>query len=137
MEPAVGLRDRSFTCVSPAVERRRELLRRGFPKSEALENLRQRILEQRQARLRTLEERQERQERQERLRTLASERTQEREEVPLNKVQHRGQMSRKVCRVTFSFKGQSHPKTPQSDTFKTKLKAKDQNRSGDFKAEDV
>ncbi|KAG5281578.1 hypothetical protein AALO_G00073900 [Alosa alosa] len=86
MEPAEG--PTGMRCIW---ERRKELLRRGVPKSDTLDNLREKILEQRRVRLRT----------------LANQRRTPVEEGILvnNKVQHGVQMTRKVCRVTFSLKG--------------------------------
>lgn len=81
-------------CVSPGVGKRLELLKRGIPQSEALENLREKILEQRQRRARSV--------------TLANQgMTHVKEGILVNnRVQQGARMTRKVSRVTFSLKGQ-------------------------------
>lgn len=99
-------KERSFNCVSPGVERRLELLKRGIPQSEALDSLREKILEQRQRRALFV--------------TLANQGTTHiEEEILVNKVQQGAQMTRKVSRVTFSLKGQLADLTVHQ-LFKTK-----------------
>lgn len=83
MQCAVGLKEKSsIICHSPAVKRRMELLRHGLPKSAALDSLMQKILVQ-----------------QARLRAKDAERA--------NAGKQTSRVTRKVCQVAPSAKGQS------------------------------
>lgn len=98
MQCAVNFKAEPFICDSPAVRRRKELLRHGLPKSEALDSLRQKILEQRQARAWRA-----------RLRTKENERVvglHPGDETPLEMARQPRRMTRKVCRVNLTIKGE-------------------------------